>query len=428
MPHSEVTCRASHGKPGSESDVVLPTFRPPIVRVRIGEWGKYAGFIQESQVLRFATIDGQRALPFSKGRGVCSCCGGVLIAKCGKIVTHHWAHESKDDCDSWSEPIGPWHLWWQGMVRTDSIEIARGPHRADIVGNDGVVVELQHSSISAEDIAAREAFYGNMVWLFDATERFAYVNQGDRAFFSFGKTKHLELCKKPVFLDFGFDVLEVEQFSGAVTMLSGFGIARSREWFAKRFLSDCLLPGNRAAEFYIPKGGGTDPWSGKNPVWKLKHETRWIDSATGKAVTLPKWTEYIKLNYYSYKVGDSANKRFDYDKVIERHPEIANGWVPESLRQMKELLAGTPIILAGRLRVLPLPATSIPVNSTVSAMRHLLELAEGHIQAGRIPVLQDTTKTKLLERASEYERRRYGGTAPPAPSKQDSSSQLSLFD
>jgi hypothetical protein len=42
-------------------------------------------------------------------------------------------------------------------------------HRADIVGNRGVVVELQHSLISNEDVRAREAFYGKMVWLFDAT-------------------------------------------------------------------------------------------------------------------------------------------------------------------------------------------------------------------------------------------------------------------
>ncbi len=379
-------------------------------------------------MLRFATTDGQRVLPFPKGRGSCSCCGGALIAKCGKIVTNHWAHESKDDCDTWSEPIGPWHLWWQGLVGADFVEVARGQHRADIVGNGGVVVELQHSSISPDDIAAREAYYGDMVWLFDATERFAYANQGERTFFSFGKTKHLELCQKPVFLDFGFDVLEVERFSSAVTMLSGFGVARSREWFTEQYLSGCLLPGNRASEFYVPKGGGTDPWSGKNPVWKLKHETRWIDPATEAVVTLPKWTEYIKVNYYTYKVGDSANKQHDYDKLIDQHPELANGWTQVTLRQMKELLAGTAIILGGRPRILPLPAASIPVSSTVSALQHLLELAEGHTRAGRIPVHQDSTKAKLLEKASEYERQRYGRVVQPSQQKRESSSRLSLFD
>ena len=57
-------------------------------------------------------------------------------------------------------------------------------------------------------------------------------------FFSFGQTKHLDLCKKPVFLDFGFDVVQVECFTDAINMVSGFGLVRSREWFADAFLSD----------------------------------------------------------------------------------------------------------------------------------------------------------------------------------------------
>lgn len=45
-----------------------------------------------------------------------------------------------------------------------------GPHRADIRRDDGLVIELQASSISAEEIAEREAFYGEMVWLLDGRE------------------------------------------------------------------------------------------------------------------------------------------------------------------------------------------------------------------------------------------------------------------
>jgi hypothetical protein len=45
-----------------------------------------------------------------------------------------------------------------------------GPHRADVVTASGGVVELQHSPISPEVIAEREAFYGErMAWIFDAT-------------------------------------------------------------------------------------------------------------------------------------------------------------------------------------------------------------------------------------------------------------------
>jgi competence protein CoiA len=43
-------------------------------------------------------------------------------------------------------------------------------HRADIVTWKGTVIELQHSSISVDSIEEREAFYGQMIWLFDVRE------------------------------------------------------------------------------------------------------------------------------------------------------------------------------------------------------------------------------------------------------------------
>ncbi len=376
---------------------------------------------------RYANVDGRKQLPFPKSRGTCPCCGGLLIAKCGQINAHHWAHDKRDDCDPWSEPIGPWHLWWQGLVRSDFVVVVRAPHRADVVGNGGVIVELQHSSISAADIAAREAFYGDMVWLFDATQRFAYMQSGERAFFSFGQTKHLNLCKKPVFLDFGFDVVQVEQFTDAITMVSGFGLVHSRDWFAEAFLSDVRQPGSSAGGLFIPDGGAKSPWDHKKPVWKLKHDTRWFDPGLGRAVTYGKWTEYIKVNYYTYKMGDSQNKRRDHDNVIDRHPEIANAWTKEGLRQMLDFFCGTAVILGGLLRVLPSPAASIPVQGTVSATEHLLRLADGHIQAGRLPVLKDSTKEGLLEKARQGEISQYGRLLRPELAR-PAIGQKSLFE
>lgn len=99
--------------------------------------------------------------------GFCPGCGESLIPKCGEINIHHWSHH-RADCDPWYEPETRWHLGWKQIVRPEATEVVIGPHRADIVGNGGVVVELQHSSIGAEEIAEREAFYGNMVWVIDA--------------------------------------------------------------------------------------------------------------------------------------------------------------------------------------------------------------------------------------------------------------------
>ena len=381
-------------------------------------------------MLRYANIDGEKRLPFPKGRATCQVCGGLLIAKCGQILTHHWAHDAKDDCDPWSEPIGPWHVWWQNLVRTDFIEVARGPHRADIIGNENVVVELQHSSISAEDIEAREAYYSNMVWLFDATMRFASVNLGDRSFFSLGRTKHLELCKKPVFLDFGFNVLQVGRFTDAITMVSGYGTVRTREEFADTFFSDVRRPGSSAGDLFIPKGGGSDPWGGKSPVWKLKHETKWIDPVTGGMVTYAKWTEYIKLNYAHWKVGDSPNKSYDYELLIDRHPDICNGWTKDGLRQMKDFFGGTAIILRGLLRLLPAPVALMPANQSVSSTEHLLALADGHVRAGRLPVLKDSTKALLIGNGKPGETKLYGRRVGAEAQERTmrSDEQRSLFD
>ena len=138
----------------------------------------------------------QRATPGA--RASCPTCGGGTIAKCGTLVSWHWAHARGHDCDPWAEPIGPWHLPWQEIVRPEFAEVVLGPHRADIVGNADVVIELQHSPIDEEQVGAREAFYSNMIWLFDATYRFAGIHSGDRYFFSYGRTKHLGCCQKPV--------------------------------------------------------------------------------------------------------------------------------------------------------------------------------------------------------------------------------------
>jgi len=101
-------------------------------------------------------------------QAVCPGCRSPVIAKCGDLVVHHWAHEVGDDCDRWSEPESPWHRRWKSYAAPERREVVIGDHRADIQRSNGVVVELQHSSISAAEIAEREAHYKRMVWLFDA--------------------------------------------------------------------------------------------------------------------------------------------------------------------------------------------------------------------------------------------------------------------
>jgi len=111
--------------------------------------------------------------PTQGARSTCPSCGAPVIAKCGRVMVWHWAHEANSDCDPWSEPTTEWHLAWQRRVPVECREVVIGPHRADIVLplEDGrMVVEIQHSGISIEEIREREEFYGRMIWIFDATE------------------------------------------------------------------------------------------------------------------------------------------------------------------------------------------------------------------------------------------------------------------
>jgi hypothetical protein len=127
--------------------------------------------------MQYAKLGNERVLPIKGIRAVCPQCNGEVLSKCGSIKIHHWAHVIKD-CDSWAEPITDWHIGWQSLVPEENREVTVGCHRADIKLNSGLVVEVQHSSISSEMIAERESFYKNMFWIFDArayAHRFIHV-------------------------------------------------------------------------------------------------------------------------------------------------------------------------------------------------------------------------------------------------------------
>jgi len=120
--------------------------------------------------LFYATTNaGERTPPSAQARGSCPTCGGPVLAKCGQVNAWHWAHTADADCDPWAERLTDWHRAYQCVVPPQQCEVVIGQHRADIVAASRHVVELQHSTISVDDIRARENHYGaRMVWLFDA--------------------------------------------------------------------------------------------------------------------------------------------------------------------------------------------------------------------------------------------------------------------
>jgi hypothetical protein len=314
------------------------------------------------------------------------------VAKCGAIVSWHWAHLAGADCDRWSEPTGPWHLSWQKAVDPRCVEQPRGAHRADLVGNGGVVIELQHSAISADEIRARENFYGDMIWLFDATHRFRAVESGAWTFFSLGRTKHLPRCRKPVFLDFGDCVVEVASFTDVFPEIHGLGIRRDREWFIERHLSDVItaeVERVRSDDVY------PDPWADRSPHRPVGFPTKW--SIDGEPRILSAATVMISL------VDAPHRRRTVTDEIIESFGDIANGWTKSDLNDMQQLLRGTPVVLDGCLRVMPaLPGDVRWRSSGVSplAVYSLMSQADGHARAGRIPLLKESTKRAIVERTN----------------------------
>jgi hypothetical protein len=143
-------------------------------------------------------------------RSACPSCGGVLVAKCGRIVTHHWAHVAAD-CDPWSEPESLWHLAWKRWLRDQRharIEVVMSNHRADVVLPGGTVVELQSRYLGAADIAAREAFYGDMIWLYRCSWR-DRLQFGRKGFWWKHGSKSMATHSKPVWWDMGSELWRV---------------------------------------------------------------------------------------------------------------------------------------------------------------------------------------------------------------------------
>lgn len=181
-------------------------------------------------------------------KALCPFCKKKVIAKCGEINIWHWAHENKQECDSWSEGETDWHLEWKKQFEPYETEVTlikgdnETKHRADIYYapfNDErkVVVEIQKNHISTNEIQERECFYGNMCWVFNAEEfkqnlsinKYDNGNYPKSRYFSWKyKRKSLLVCKLPIYLDLGEDELfRIVEFKGR----GGYGYYIKKEKF-----------------------------------------------------------------------------------------------------------------------------------------------------------------------------------------------------
>jgi competence protein CoiA len=175
--------------------------------------------------MKFAVVGEERREPQPGLPGKCDYCGDAMIAKCGDIRVHHWAHLGTRNCDPWWENETEWHRAWKNHFPEDwqerSHQSENGEkHIADVKTKSGVVLEFQHSHLSREERQSREMFYQNMVWVVNGLRR---VRDRSRFFkllarASIIKAKPLTYSlrsnegallrdwvdsRKPVFFDFG---------------------------------------------------------------------------------------------------------------------------------------------------------------------------------------------------------------------------------
>jgi len=125
--------------------------------------------------MKFALVDNNKTAATKGAKGFCPVCGSELIAKCGNIKLHHWAHKGNRICDPWWENETEWHRLWKNNFPVDWQEVilhdeqTGEKHIADIRTTHGLVIEFQHSHLKPEERISRESFYKNIVWVVDGT-------------------------------------------------------------------------------------------------------------------------------------------------------------------------------------------------------------------------------------------------------------------
>lgn len=120
---------------------------------------------------------GTKILATPKARGICYCCDKEMVAKCGEIKIHHWAHKNLEECDHWWENETPWHRQWKDWFPLDWQEVVKRDansgekHIADVYNPiKDLTIEFQNSPIKGEEIQAREKYYKRMLWLLNGSE------------------------------------------------------------------------------------------------------------------------------------------------------------------------------------------------------------------------------------------------------------------
>ena len=130
--------------------------------------------------------------------------------------TTNVAKKANFECDVFKEPETKWHFDWKDNFPKEIQEVIVKNHRADIRTKEGLVIELQNSSISSQQIRERENFYSNMIWILNGNTiaknlkigiKLREFNYKIRIFNWKWFHKSWLSAKKPIFVDMGGDTL-----------------------------------------------------------------------------------------------------------------------------------------------------------------------------------------------------------------------------
>jgi hypothetical protein len=176
-----------------------------------------------------AELENQAIDAWPGGKAYCPICSELVLAKCGSINIWHWAHKAREDCDHWAEGETRWHAHWKRLFPRRCREIVMGPHRADIK-LPKLTVELQASSISAEQIHEREEFYGNLFWIIRA-DQLTTFNLRNCGYISY-RWKYPRKCwwtaHRPLFFDFGDNrIFQIKKLYSDLPC-GGWGLLRTK--------------------------------------------------------------------------------------------------------------------------------------------------------------------------------------------------------
>jgi hypothetical protein len=122
----------------------------------------------------------------------------------------------------------------------------------------------------------------------------------------------------------------------------------------------------------------------------------------GQKEMIPKDTQFLELEYYWIN-RTTRHATEAYERIIEKHPGVAAGWTLEEFEEMKHFLCAQPVIIEGKLRLIPSAAAQLYVNCNSVRAHELLTKCNVHIEAGRVPVIKDETRQHILKLASQFD-------------------------